>query len=100
MSKLIVDLPTLDKLGHDLTAVANTFNNASPVSHQLGKAVGDDSLTDGLASKVEAFAGGWDIRRAKITEAMDAINASVKAIHGTFIQVDTALANVLTQARR
>lgn len=100
MSKLILDLPTLDKLSHDLTAVASIFNNAIPVSHQLGEAVGDDGLTDGLASRVQGFADGWDIRRAKITEAMSAINASVKAVHDTFSQVETALANVLTQAGR
>jgi hypothetical protein len=97
VSKLVLDLPTLNKLSQDLTAVANTFNGAAPVSHQLSEAVGDDGLTAGLAGRVGDFADGWDIRRAKITEAMVAINASVKAIHDTFSQVDTALANVLTQ---
>ncbi len=97
MSELVLDLPTLDRLSQDLTAVANTFNNAIPVSRELGEAVYDDGLSDGLASKVRAFANGWDIRRAKINEAISAINASVKAIHDTFSQVDVALANALTQ---
>jgi hypothetical protein len=95
VSELVLDLPTLEKLHQDLTAVANTFNNATPVSHQLSEAVGDHDL----AGAVEGFASGWDIRRAKITAAMDAINASVQAIHDTFSQVDSALANVLTQGK-
>lgn len=93
MPDLLLDLPTLEQLHWDLTMVVANFYDITPISKQLSGAVGDD----GLAGKVQDFADGWDIRRTKITEAMQAIDASVKAIHDTFSQVDAELAAAVTQ---
>ena len=97
MADLLLDLPTLDQLHKDLTFATANFESIHYISHELVGAVGDDGSHElgELRHQVDEFANGWHIRRDKITAAMEAITASVKAIHDTFSAVDTKLANVL-----
>ncbi|HVV75115.1 MAG TPA: hypothetical protein VHC43_03690 [Mycobacteriales bacterium] len=97
MSDLLLDLPKLQIAYSELTQIKGAFDGAKSVSHELSGAVGNCDPTQWLASQISAFAEDWDIRRHKISDAMDAIAASVKAIHDTFQELDGELASALTQ---
>jgi hypothetical protein len=98
MADLLLDLPTLATLHGELVEIGREFDNAKPVRAELDGAVGDvGGSVKVLSGKVDEFSKGWDIRRHKITDAMNAIAVSIAAIHDTFVEVDTKLAAALTQ---
>lgn len=100
MSDLKLDLAMLQQLYVEINSVLLEFMDAKPVRHELIEAVGvyDDFHADGLAHQVDRFSSGWDIRRGHIIDTMTSVRNAIKAIHDTFEELDSTLADALTQA--
>lgn len=92
MPDLFVDTPTLIDLGNQLGVIKSEFANANTRSDAIAEATGHHDL----AEAVRHFAHGWDDRREKFIENIDALAQSAPAIADGFDQTDQTFASSLT----
>src|SRR6188768_3283987 len=93
MVDLIMDLGLLQQLKDDLTAISTEFSNADDFSQDVADATGHDDLSH----HVQEFADKWNDKRAKMVEAIDALQATVGAVADAFSEVDEGFAKALEE---
>ena len=89
--QLRIDVGALDALWNDLSRASVVLGSAKYATSALSEAVGHDILK----RRVEEFSGAWDHTRGTIVESMDAVWQQAKAIHGTWVDADQQLAQIL-----
>jgi len=89
---LFVDTPLLTDLGNQLGVIKSEFANANTRSDSIAEATGHT----GLAEAVTDFAHGWDDRREKFIENIEALAMTAPAIAEAFDETDQIFAKSLT----
>lgn len=92
MSRIVVDVAAIAKVGTDAGAVAAEFENANTNSDTIAGSVGHS----GLSSTVADFAHGWDDKRKKFTDALSSLSSAATAVSDNWQQFDADGAAALT----
>jgi uncharacterized protein YukE len=93
MSDIRVNLDRLEAVHLQLASIANEFDSAERFTTTVAEATGHAVL----GAAVGTFANWWNVRRDHLTEELRFISESTRAIHDTFIELDTHLTNQVAQ---
>lgn len=92
MSRIIVDVAAIARIGTDAGAIASEFENANTNSDVIAASVGHS----GLSSTVSRFARDWDDKRKKFTNALSSLSSAATAVSDNWQQFDADGAAALT----
>lgn len=89
MADIAINLEELVALRDSLRVVKSEFNSAESFSREVAGYTGDERL----ARVVRDFADKWNLRRGFLVDEIERISAAAEAIHDTFIELDSQLAD-------
>lgn len=93
MSDIRIDLDRLETTHSDVVKVVSSFTS----TEQLGSAAANAAGHPNVEFALHEFVDGWSVRRGELAEELQFIADALKAIHDTFVELDTELADKAEQ---
>ncbi|MFJ8085073.1 hypothetical protein ACIQ6Y_31200 [Streptomyces sp. NPDC096205] len=89
------DLDLIKEMGNGLGRIKRAFDDLG----KLNGAYGDDLGHEELSSKLDDFAGNWEISRKKLTEDVEALAKLAKDAAKVYEDIDHQLAEAIRGAQ-